>query len=260
MLVLHAIILGILEGFTEFLPISSTAHLILASKLLKIPESDTLTLFLITVQVGAILAVLVYFYKKFFSVKLWKKLIIAFIPTGIAGLLIYPYIKFLLSSPWILVVTLSLGGVIMIAVEKWYTKRYLHTTSGNLSDISYKQSFLLGCFQALAIIPGTSRSGATIIGGLMMGLRREVLTEFTFLLAVPTMIVATAYSVYKQRELLALDHVVTPLLVGTTLSFIVALIVIKSFLAYIRTRSFEIFGWYRIVLAVVVALVLMYTN
>lgn len=261
--IFHSFILGLLEGLTEFLPISSTAHLIILGKILSIPENDAFRLFQIVVQVGAILAVIVYFHKKFFDLELIKKLIISFIPTGIVGLLIYPFLKVLLSSLWIVATMLLLGGIIMIVVEKWYANTYttnaLHhskITIAPLSHLSYKNSFILGCFQALAIIPGTSRSGATIVGGLLLGIKREVLTEYSFLLAVPTMLIATLYTLHKNIALLHTPDVLLPLLIGTITSFIVALIVIKTFLTYIRTRSFEIFGWYRIIVGIILILIL----
>lgn len=252
MTIFHSIILGLVEGLTEFLPISSTAHLIIVTKLLTLSQTEYVKIFEISIQVGAILAVLVTYFKKFFNVELLTKLAVAFIPTGLAGLLLYPYLKIFFANTWIIVFTLSLGGVLILIIEKWYAKTHIEKDPREI--ITFKDALLLGLFQAIAIVPGTSRSGATIVGGLLLGLKRSVLTEFTFLLAVPTMIIATVYSLYKSRELLTQVDAITPILVGATVSFFVALIVIRYFLNYIRKHSFEIFGWYRIALAIVLAL------
>lgn len=252
MTIFHSIILGLVEGLTEFLPISSTAHLIIVTKLLTLSQTEYVKIFEISIQVGAILAVLVTYFKKFFNVELLTKLAVAFIPTGLAGLLLYPYLKVFFANTWIIVFTLSLGGVLILIIEKWYAKTHIEKDPREI--ITFKDALLLGLFQAIAIVPGTSRSGATIVGGLLLGLKRSVLTEFTFLLAVPTMIIATVYSLYKSRELLTQVDAITPILVGATVSFFVALIVIRYFLNYIRKHSFEVFGWYRIALAIVLAL------
>jgi undecaprenyl-diphosphatase len=161
------------------------------------------------------------------------------------------------QSTWIIVFTLGVGGVLIILVEKWYARKYTSGSHVAQEVITFKNALFLGLFQALAIVPGTSRSGATIIGGLLLGIKRTSVTEFTFLLALPTMIVATAYSVYKSRELFTHIDAYTPLLVGTLVSFVVALLVIRFFLAYIRKHSFEVFGWYRIVLAIVIAVIIL---
>ena len=249
---IHSIILGIIEGITEFLPISSTAHLLITAKLLSLPQTDYMKIFEICIQVGAIGAVAVIYFKKFFNIELLLKLVVAFIPTGIAGLLLYPYLKSFFENTWIIVFTLLVGGILILLVEKWYAKKFIHHEPREI--ITYKDALLLGLFQAIAIIPGTSRSGATIIGGLVLGIKRSILTEFTFLLAVPTMVVATLYSLYKSRALLGSVDTTIPIALGTVVSFVVALIVIRYFLNYIRKHSFEVFGWYRIALALIIAL------
>lgn len=255
MTLFHSLILGIIEGLTEFLPVSSTAHLIITSKLLSLEQTDYVRLFEITIQLGAIGAVVVTYFKKFFNIELLMKLAVAFIPTGLAGLLLYPHLKTFFENTWIIVGTLSVGGAFIILIEKWYAKKYSGTHTPQ-EVITFKNALLLGLFQAVAIVPGTSRSGATIIGGLLLGIKRTVVTEFTFLLAVPTMVVATAYSVYKNRELFTHVDSYAPLLLGTLVSFGVALVVIRYFLNYVRRHSFEIFGWYRILLALIIALTL----
>jgi undecaprenyl-diphosphatase len=256
MTTLHALILGIIEGLTEFLPISSTAHVLLVSKLLGIVQSPVTQTFDICVQIGSILAVVVLYFKKFFNWELLAKLVVAFIPTGVAGLVLYPHLKSFFANDWLIVGTLFFGGIIILVIESWYGKKF-YSSEKTLHSISYMHAFILGCFQALAIVPGTSRSGATIVGGLFLGINRAVLIEFTFLLAVPTMAVATLYTIYKNHADLVTSNAVTPLLLGTVVAFIVALFVIKKFLAYVRTKPFTIFGWYRIVLACVVAIILL---
>jgi undecaprenyl-diphosphatase len=252
----HAIFLGIIEGLTEFLPVSSTGHLIVASYFLHIKESVTLNTFEIVVQLGAILAVVVTYYKKLFSIKMIQKLIVAFIPTGIIGVVVYPFIKYLLQNPLLVAVMLIVGGVIILFVEKIYHKKEMSGKISSVTEISYLQAFTLGLYQTLAIIPGVSRSGAMIVGGLLQGLPRTLLVEFTFLLAVPTMIVATLYTILKKKDELSLDAI-SPILLGTVVSFIVALLVVRYALSYIRKHSFSIFGWYRIIVGIILLYILM---
>ncbi len=252
MTTLQALYLGILEGITEFLPVSSTGHLILASHFLNIVQSDFLVAFEIAVQSGAILAVLYMFWKRIFTIPMIKKLIVGFIPTGIAGFLIYPHIKALLTSPLIVGITLFLGGIIILFVENSYSKWKDAGAIALRHEISMKEAFFLGLYQILAIIPGISRSGSVIVGGLLMKLDRKILTEFTFLLAVPTMAAATLYSFYKNIHVITQATNITPLLVGMLSSFIVATFVIKLFLDYIRQNTFVVFGFYRIIIGIVV--------
>ena len=179
-----------------------------------------------------------------------QKLVVAYIPTGIIGVLVYPYLKAGLENPLLVAYTMTLGGVCILFVENIYEKRITQGETIETHSISYRQALLLGLYQAIAIVPGVSRSGAMIIGGLTMRISRKLLTEFTFLLAVPTMVIATAYTIYKKHSELAVESI-TPLIFGTTISFIVALIVIQYFLTYIRSHSFKIFGWYRIILGII---------
>lgn len=255
MTTLQAILLGILEGVTEFLPISSTGHMIIASHFLDIKESVTLTTFQIVVQLGAILAVVVTYYKKLFKVEMIKKLIVAFIPTGIVGVLVFPFIKHLLGNPLLVAIMLIIGGVIILLVERRYEQQTEEGKIIEISTISYKNALLLGLFQTLAIIPGVSRSGATIIGGLLIRLSRKLLTEFTFLLAVPTMAVATLYTILKKHNELSVESL-SPIIIGTIVSFAVALIVIRFILNYVRSHSFVIFGWYRIIVGIILLCIL----
>ena len=251
----QSIILGVVEGLTEFLPISSTGHMILTSHFLHVVDSATLVTFEIVVQLGAILAVVASYYKKLLNIEMIKKLIVAFIPTGIAGVTVFQYIKHLLGSPKLVAVMLVVGGIIILLVERRYKKQKHTDEIQNAVDISYKQAFILGCFQALAIIPGTSRSGAVIVGGLLQKMSRKMLVEFSFLLAVPTMFVATAYTILRKHNDLSLESV-SPIVIGTIASFIVSFAVIRFALAYIRKHSFEVFGWYRIVVGIILLLVL----
>ncbi len=256
MTTLHAFILGIVEGITEFLPISSTGHMILVSHFLHIVDSATLTTFEIVVQLGAIFAVVVVFYKKLLQPSMIKKLIIGFIPTGIAGVLVYPYIKNLLGSPVLVACTLIIGGIIILIVERKFENDTEEGQVVEISKISYKQAAILGLCQAIAIIPGVSRSGAVIVGGLLLRISRKLLIEFTFLLAVPTMMVATLYTILKKHSELTVASI-TPLAVGTITSFIVALLVIKFALEYIRRHSFSVFGWYRIIVGIILLFILL---
>jgi undecaprenyl-diphosphatase len=255
--ILQSFILGILEGFTEFLPISSTGHLILASHLLSIPETDALKSFLIAVQLGAILAVFTLFYKKFFNIHNLLKLFVAFLPTGVLGLLLYKIIKtYLLGNTLVVCVSLFVGGVILLLVERWYSRKLAGGTESvralSLRDISYMEAFKLGLFQSIAMIPGVSRSGATIVGGLLMGMPRALVAEFTFLLAVPTMAAATGYDILKNYSLFTMSDF-TNIAVGFVTAFVTALIVVRLLLSYVKKHSFVIFGWYRILLALVFA-------
>lgn len=255
MTLFHSLILGIIEGLTEFLPISSTGHMVLVSYFLHIEENQTLATFEIIVQVGAIVAVVVLYFKKLFEIKIIKKIIVAFIPTGIIGLVVFPHIKAWLQNPLLVAFTMLIGGILILIIENWYGKKLDKVGVNETKNITYKQAFLLGIYQAIAVVPGVSRSGAMIVGGLTMKLSRKLLTEFTFLLAVPTMVVATLYTIYKKHEELAIDSF-APIIFGTVISFIVALFVIRYFLNYIRSHSFKIFGWYRIVLGIILLLIL----
>lgn len=244
--VLQAVVLGIVEGITEYLPISSTGHMILVSHLLKIPDNDTVKVFEISIQLGAILAMFLIYWKKFLDFELVKKIMVAFLPTGILGFLFFKYIKILLSSELVVILSLLIGGVIIIVAEKYY----LNNKSAKIETIDYKNALYIGLAQAVAMIPGVSRSGATIVTGLFLNIERSLIAEFTFLLAVPTMSAATVYSLYKSRELLSMDYIST-LSIGFVVAFITAWIVIKIFLNYIKKYDFVPFGIYRIVIAII---------
>ena len=251
MTIIQSFILGIVEGLTEFLPVSSTGHLIITHNLLQIVDSPFVKSFEISIQLGAILAVFILYFKKIFQIENIKKLIIGFIPTGIAGLFLYKHIKQLLESEITVAITLLIGGIIILFVEKWYSKKVESKEVNENKEITLKQAFILGCYQVLAMIPGTSRSGAMIVGGLLMKIDRKIITEFTFLLAVPTMFAATFYTIYKDMSVITNIDNLSTLSVGFVTSFVVAMIVIKYFLAYIRKHSFNIFGWYRIIVGII---------
>ena len=259
----HGLILGIIEGLTEFLPISSTAHLIIAGHWLGLPSSEFLKTFQISIQLGAILAVVMLYWRRILSKReLIGKVGAAFIPTALIGLAFYKIIKtYLLESLPLIAGTLLIGGLLIIVLEKYYLHRQVkenkpaETLPKNETEteikISYRQSVLIGLFQALAIIPGVSRSGATIIGGLGLGIRRRDIVEFSFLLAIPTMAAATGLDLYKSQLLLGPEEILI-WLVGFITSFITAIIGIKFFLKFIKNHNFIPFGWYRIIIGLII--------
>ncbi len=248
MLFLHSLLLGIVEGITEFLPVSSTGHLILVSTLLGIPQDDFQKTFEIVIQLGAILAVLAVYWRAFLNIEVLKRVVVAFIPTGIIGLALYKVVKtYLLGNDMVVLWALGLGGVVLIAFEYWHTEK--ETAGHSMADISYKQAVWIGLFQALSIVPGVSRSAATILGGLLVGLRRRTIVEFSFLLAVPTMLAASGLDLLKTSATFDIGQV-GALATGFIAAFAVALFSIRFLLRYVRTHTFVPFGIYRIVVAV----------
>lgn len=245
---LTVIVLGIVEGITEFLPISSTGHLILTSSLLKIPPSEFLKTFEIAIQLGAILAVVVLYWRSLIlDREMVKKVAFAFIPSAVIGFIFYKTIKSLfLGSPDIVIASLLLGGIIIIAFEWWYKAK--SKASRAVARISYKHAFLIGLFQSLAMVPGVSRAAATIIGGLMLGLNRKTIVEFSFLLAVPTMAAAVTLDLFQTAGLFTYSQFAA-LAAGLVVSFAAALLAIKFLLSFIKKNSFMPFGIYRIILA-----------
>jgi undecaprenyl-diphosphatase len=248
MTLLAALILGVVEGVSEFLPISSTGHLILASRLLQLPSTAFLKTFEISIQSGAILAVVFLYWRQFLNMAVLKKLVVGFIPTGIIGLALYGVVKeYLLGNETVVLASLALGGVVLIAFEYWHAEQA--DAVADISQITYRQAFGVGLFQSFAIIPGISRSASTIVGGLLLGLKRTTIVEFSFLLAVPTMGAATALDMFKNYSTFSTADA-GALAVGFLAAFVVALVVIRLFLQYVRTRTFVPFGIYRIVIAV----------
>lgn len=256
--IIHTIIISIIEGLTEFLPISSTAHMDIARVILSVPSSEFIKSFEIIIQLGAILAVVILYAKKVFSSWLYiRNLIIAFIPTGIIGFILYKLIKsFLLGNIWVEAIALLIGGIIIILFENYQSKRdQTQSEKVKLEDLTFKQLITLGIAQSLAVIPGVSRSGAVIISGRALGLGKELITEFSFLLAVPTMLGATLYEVYKTGFSFSSSEWGT-ISLGFIISFIVAIFVIKWFLEYIKKHTFKVFGWYRIILGCILIIAL----
>lgn len=245
----QAIILGIIEGITEFLPISSTGHLILATHIMKIEHTNFVKTFQIFIQLGAILAVLTIYYQKLTKNKeIWKRIFIAFIPTGITGLLLYKLIKkYLIGNDMIVVISLILGGLILIFADK-YSQKF--SKLEDISKLDLKKSLMIGVFQTLAMIPGVSRSGATIIGGMLMGLNRKAAAEFSFLLAIPTMLIATSFDLYKSNFSFTLNEWFI-LILGFSTSFLCAILTVKALLNFLSKSSFLPFGIYRIILGIV---------
>lgn len=249
---LHSIILGIVEGITEFLPVSSTAHLIIASHVLHLADSEFLKSFEIVIQFGAILAVAFLYIRKIFSSRtLWLRVAAGFIPTAIIGYVLYHFIKNVLIGN-LLVVGLSLivGGISLIAFERFYDKKTRANLAPEnvgkiLAEITYRDAFWVGVIQSLAVIPGVSRSAATIVGGRLIGISRAAIVEFSFLLAVPVIAGAAVLDIFK-TPLVFSGHEWIMLAVGTLVSFIVAILAIRTFLKFIKSHSFEWFGWYRI--------------
>jgi len=251
MTLLQAIILGIVEGLTEFLPVSSTGHLILASRLLGLAQTDFQKSFEIAIQLGAIASVVGLYWRRFFEPAVVGRVIAAFIPTGLIGFALYHVIKtYLFGSDTIVLWALALGGVALIVFELLHTEADDAVT--DVTAIPYSKAVLIGLFQSISIIPGVSRSGATIVGGLILGLSRATIVEFSFLLAVPTMLAATSYDLYKNASHFAVGEFGV-LAAGFISSFIVALLSVKFLLAYVRNHTFIPFGIYRILVALAFA-------
>ena len=252
---LDAIILAIIEGITEYLPVSSTGHMIIASSFMKIASDDFTKLFTIVIQLGAILAVIVLYWKRFFqSLDFYFKLLVAFIPAVVLGLLLNDVIDELLESPLTVAISLIIGGFILLKVDDWFKANEIHDKNNPTAhtEISYGTALKIGFFQCLAMIPGTSRSGASIVGGMTQKLNRKTAAEFSFFLAVPTMFGATAkklFDYYQAGFVLSSDQI-NYLIIGNVLAFIVALIAIKSFIDYLSRKGFKIFGYYRIILGI----------
>jgi undecaprenyl-diphosphatase len=252
----QAFILGIVEGVTEFLPISSTGHMIVTSKLLGIVQSPFLGTFEIVIQLGAICAV-IYIYRHLLlgNIEVLKRVIVAFIPTGIIGLALYKILKtYLLGNTGVVLWSLFLGGVLLIAFEKWYKADM--ATMQAMEELTYKDAAIIGVFQAFSIIPGVSRSAATAIGGMWRGLSREAVVQFSFLLAIPTMLAASGVDLLKSGFSFSGSEW-GMLAFGFVVAFFVAMAAIKTFLSYVQKHTLEIFGYYRIAAAVLFWVILM---
>lgn len=247
MTILQSLVLSAVEGLTEFLPISSTGHLILASRLLRLPQTEFVKTFAIVIQAGAILAVVVLYSKKLFSSRaLWSRLFTAFLPTAIIGALLYPFIKnVLIGNTTVVLVSLALGGIFLIIFERLYKPR---ANPVPLEHLSYRSAFLIGLTQAISVIPGVSRAAASIVGGMLLGLPRTTAAEFSFLLAVPT-ILAAALLDLTQTGFVFSSQEYFMLLIGFIGSFITAYLAIKTFINYLQNHTLTAFGVYRLLLA-----------
>jgi undecaprenyl-diphosphatase len=245
---LEAIILAIIEGLTEFLPVSSTGHMILASSLMKLENTEFLKTFEIVIQLGAILAVLVLYLKRFFvSINIYLKLLVAFLPTGVIGFLAYKTIKAYLFNPVSVSAALIIGGVILIVLDKWTGQK--KSKYEKAEDISYSDAIKIGFFQCISMIPGVSRAAATIFGGIFSGFDRKLATEFSFLLAIPTMVAASGLDLLESNEHINSDNLLL-LLVGAGVAFLFAIVAVKAFIVFVQKFGFKHFGYYRIVLGV----------
>jgi undecaprenyl-diphosphatase len=248
---LQAIVLAIIEGITEFLPVSSTGHMIIASSFFGIAQDDFTKLFTIVIQLGAILSVVVLYFKRFFQTfDFYFKLLVAFIPAVVLGLLFSDKIDELLESPVTVAISLLIGGIILLKVDDWFN-------NSEETEITYGKALKIGFFQCLAMVPGVSRSGASIVGGMSQKLARTSAAEFSFFLAVPTMLGATAkkcYDYYKDGFVLT-DEQINLLIIGNIIAFIVALLAIKSFIDFLSKKGFKIFGYYRIAAGIILLII-----
>jgi undecaprenyl-diphosphatase len=247
----ETIVIAIVEGLTEFLPVSSTGHMIIAERLLGVESTGFVKAFTVNIQFGAILSVLVLYFKRFFqNVRFYYKLFVAFLPAAVIGFLLGDYIDALLESVFVVAVMLVLGGVLMLFADKWFNK----PAAG--ARVTYSRAFKIGLFQCIAMIPGVSRSMATIVGGMAQKLTRKDAAEFSFFLAVPTMFAASAYKLLKDYEVLFEGHNVTTLLTGNVVAFVVALLAIRFFIHFLTKYGFKLFGYYRIVVGLLLLMLL----
>lgn len=244
----EAVVIAIVEGLTEFLPVSSTGHMILTSALMGIHEDDFVKSYEVVIQLGAILAVLAIYYKRFLvSFDIYLKLLVAFLPTGIVGLVAYKAIKAYLFNPLTVSLSLIVGGIVLILLDKWTAKK--ESKYVEIEHISYLDALKIGSIQCLSMIPGVSRSAATIFGGVYAGFNRVQAAEFSFLLAIPTMFAATGYDILKNRALFNADGMVI-MLVGGLVAFVVAILAVKAFVSFLTKYGFKHFGYYRIVVGI----------
>lgn len=244
----EALIIAIIEGLTEFLPISSTGHMILAASLMNLDDPRFAETFEIVIQLGAILAVLFLYIKRFFvSITIYLKLLVAFLPTGIIGILAYKTIKLYLFNPYVVSVSLIVGGIALLFLDKWSAKK--ESEYKEIEDISYIGALKIGLIQCVSMVPGVSRSAATIFGGIFSGFNRQQAAEFSFLLAIPTMFAASGYDLLKEKDNIH-GNDITILLFGALIAFIVAFVAVKAFVTFLNKYGFKHFGYYRIILGV----------
>ena len=251
MSVVQSILLAVVEGLTEFLPVSSTGHLIIASSIMGIADDPFTKTFTIAIQFGAILSVVVLYWKRFFlTLTFYYKLLVALLPAALIGMLFSDYIGLLLERVEVVAITLILGGVVFLFIDNIFKE----TEEKGKAEVTFANAFYIGCFQTIAMIPGVSRSAATIIGGLTQKLNKKAAAEFSFFLAVPTMFAATVHKLldaYQQGFQFGTREIGL-LLLGNVLAFIVALLAIKSFIAFLTRHGFKMFGYYRIGLGLII--------
>ena len=249
MTIFQAVIIAIVEGITEFLPVSSTGHMVITSSLMGIEKEEFTKLFEVTIQLGAILAVVVLYWKKFIDFSRWQfyvKLIVAVIPALVLGFLLSDKIDALLESPTTVAISMLAGGIILLFIDKLFK----NPTIEREENISYTRAFLIGIWQCVAMIPGVSRSAATIIGGMQQKLTRKLAAEFSFFVAVPTMAAATGYKLLKGYKTFTSEHIKI-LAIGNLVAFIVAILAIKFFINFLQKHGFRLFGWYRIIAGII---------
>ncbi len=248
---IDALIIAIVEGLTEFLPVSSTGHMIITQKILGVESTEFVKAFIINIQFGAILSVIVIYWKKFFqSMNFYYKLFVAFLPAAFFGLLFGDIIDSLLENVLVVAIMLVLGGIILVFVDSWFKNAEKADQT-----VTYKKSLIIGLFQVIAMIPGVSRSAATIIGGMTQKLTRKNAAEFSFFLAVPTMFAASGYKLLENYKAITPDNIWI-LLFGNLIAFIVGFLAIKSFISFITKNGFKIFGYYRIVVGLIIIILL----
>jgi undecaprenyl-diphosphatase len=251
---IEAIIIAVVEGITEYLPVSSTGHMIITSSLLGIHKDEFTKLFEVAIQLGAILAVVVLYWKKFFDFSKWQfyvKLLIAVIPALVLGKLFSETIDAMLESPTTVAVSMLAGGIVLLFIDKIFIRHDIDREE----QISFKRAFIIGIWQCLAMVPGVSRSAASIIGGMQQKLTRKLAAEFSFYLAVPTMCAATGYKLMQGYKTFTSDHI-RLLLVGNIVAFIVAVIAIKFFIGFLQKHGFRLFGWYRIIAGIILLILI----
>lgn len=251
---LHAIILGIIEGLTEFLPVSSTGHMIIGSTAMGIASHPFVKVFTVAIQFGTILSVVVLYWRRFFqNFQFYVRLLVAFLPAAFFGLLLKKYIDALLENIAVVAVALIAGGFVFLFLDGYFEKRSKRDTS--VDDITLPKALRIGLFQVISMIPGVSRSAATIIGGLTQGLSPATAAEFSFFLAVPTMFAATVKSLWdyvKDEGGTFTQHDMMMLAVGNVVGFVVAMVAIKAFIGYLTRHGFKVFGYYRIAVGAII--------
>ena len=249
MTIVESIVIAVIEGITEFLPVSSTGHMILASSLMGIHKEEFVKTFEIAIQIGAILSVLTIYFKRFLvSFNIYLKLLVAFLPTGVIGFLAYKTIKAYLFNPFTVSIALIVGGILLILLDKWSAKK--ESIFKSTDTISYKNALIIGLIQCFSMIPGVSRSAATIFGGIYAGFDRKLAAEFSFLLAIPTMFAASGYDLLKAGTDFSQDEWKI-LFIGLIIAFVSALIAVKAFITFLNRYGFKYFGYYRIALGIV---------